>query len=1055
MPTELRPNPTEPPRLEPPSYELEPDGAFRIDRYDLAPPFCSFLPGVAGADGVPLWCMYVNRAQAVVSFGVRDKDHAIAEFLPATWAYQLVGTQGFRTFCSIDGAFYEPFRPVPAEHPDCRRTMRIRLDGLEIVETNPRRGLVFQVEYFSPVNRTLGSLARRLTITNTGRQTRRLRVLDGLALILPAGVTDGGLKAMRHIHEAYVGVRLACDHVPFYSLKVAAHDEAEVVNVTGGNFYAAWLVRDGRLSPVQPFVDPHTVFGSGHDLVTPRHFIARETLDPASQVWENRLPCALAPLYSVLEAGDSIELVALAGFAPDDAMLARFLSGFQRHEDLDAARRESREVMEEIVAPARSVSGLPVLDAYVRQNYLDNVLRGGIPVSLPSATGPALLHLYARRHGDLERDYNFFITPAQPLSAGAGNYRDICQNRRWNVWFYPDGGELEIKTFAALLQADGYNPLSVDGYRWRLPADADPLPLCPGRDPDARESFRRLVQAWFEPGEMLAWANRWSEEPFDRSAWLRSVLASCECRLFAHGHEGGYWIDHWTYITDLLEAYAAVYPDRVGTVLTGQADVTWFDEGATVVPRADKYALRANRWRQLHAVADGPPSPRPLPAVTLFGKLCALAAVKAVSFDCECRGIEMEAGRPGWNDSLNGLPGLFGSSTCEAAELARLAGWLIGQCPDPPDTAFPTEVADFIEEVVQDLDAADYSWDRAATVRERFRANLRREVSGRTRVVPGDRLRSLLGGTQRRALAAVERSIDPRTGLLHTYYANEPQRPPSSIGALEFHPRPLPLFLEGQVHWQRLRGERGRARAVYEAVRRSPLFDERLEMYKLNECLGDCSHDIGRARTFTRGWFENESIWLHMAYKYLLELLRCGLHEEFFRDAATMLVPFMDPAVYGRSILENSSFLASSANPDPATHGRGFIARLSGASAEFIHMWLLLTVGRDPFRVEQGELRFGVRPVLPGSWFTEQPATIQHDGRRVEIPANSFACTLLGTTLLVYHNASRRDTFGPAALRPVRYVLDGRDSFEGACLGTKAATRIRERQCRRLDVWLQ
>ena len=54
MPTELRPNPTEPPRLEPPSYELEPDGAFRIDRYDLAPPFCSFLPGVAGADGVPL-----------------------------------------------------------------------------------------------------------------------------------------------------------------------------------------------------------------------------------------------------------------------------------------------------------------------------------------------------------------------------------------------------------------------------------------------------------------------------------------------------------------------------------------------------------------------------------------------------------------------------------------------------------------------------------------------------------------------------------------------------------------------------------------------------------------------------------------------------------------------------------------------------------------------------------------------------------------------------------------------------------------------------------------
>ncbi|NIQ99188.1 MAG: hypothetical protein GTN78_03165, partial [Gemmatimonadales bacterium] len=62
---------------------------YRIDEYDETPGFCSFLPGVAGRDGVPLWCFYVNRAQAIVSFGVSDKDHAIAEFLPATWAYQL------------------------------------------------------------------------------------------------------------------------------------------------------------------------------------------------------------------------------------------------------------------------------------------------------------------------------------------------------------------------------------------------------------------------------------------------------------------------------------------------------------------------------------------------------------------------------------------------------------------------------------------------------------------------------------------------------------------------------------------------------------------------------------------------------------------------------------------------------------------------------------------------------------------------------------------------------------------------------------------------------
>jgi hypothetical protein len=262
------------------------------------------------------------------------------------------------------------------------------------------------------------------------------------------------------------------------------------------------------------------------------------------------------------------------------------------------------------------------------------------------------------------------------------------------------------------------------------------------------------------------------------------------------------------------------------------------------------------------------------------------------------------------------------------------------------------------------------------------------------------------------------------------------------------------LYLEGQVHWLRLRSGAARGRAIYEAVRRSPLFDTALQMYKLNECLDGCPPEIGRARTFTRGWFENESIWLHMSYKYLLELVRAGLYEEFFRDARTMLVPFMNPEVYGRSILENSSFLGSSANPDPHTRGRGFIARLSGSTAEFIHIWLLLTLGPQPFYLDGGELRFRVRPALPGEWFTTAPAKMRHGEQDVAIPADCLACTLLGTVLLVYHNESRKDTFGPGGVRPVRHVLDERDRLEGDSVGSEAARRIRERECRRLDVWL-
>jgi hypothetical protein len=233
------------------------------------------------------------------------------------------------------------------------------------------------------------------------------------------------------------------------------------------------------------------------------------------------------------------------------------------------------------------------------------------------------------------------------------------------------------------------------------------------------------------------------------------------------------------------------------------------------------------------------------------------------------------------------------------------------------------------------------------------------------------------------------------------------------------------------------------------------LFDSALEMYKLNAPLTACTPDIGRARIFTPGWFENESIWLHMSYKYLLELLRAGLHEEFFRDAASMLVPFIDPHTYGRSTLENSSFIGSSANPDPATHGRGFIARLSGSTVEFIHMWLLMTIGPRPFRLGAGgDIEFAVEPVLPGAWFTTGARSVTWTEADGSIPANAFGCALLGHTLLVYHNEARRDTFGPDAVRPMRYQLDGQTEVSAARLEADLASRLRDRQVRRLDVWL-
>jgi hypothetical protein len=1045
-----------------PDYYLADDGAYCVKHYDRAPAFCSFLPGVAGLHGVPLWCMYVNRGQAIASFGVHNKDEAIVEYLPATWAYQLTGIQGFRTFLRCHDEFFEPFAASGARAEDTLREMRIHPDRLEITEHDAQRGLLVSVEYYSPANQPLGMLVRRVQITNISNAPLKLELLDGLPLILPAGVSDGSLKGLRHITEAYAYVREIAGGVPFYAAKVTTHDEAEIQTVTAGNFYAAYKVVDSELERLSTYVDPHVIFGGGQDLVTPRIFAESGLPDRSKQIYENRLACALAADTLELAPQETCELIALIGSAPDIDLATRTLSRFNKPGDFDQAAQASRDTVASVTEPAFTVSAHPVFDHYSRQTYLDNVLRGGVPLALPAKNGSALLHPYARRHGDLERDYNYFVLPPHPLSAGAGNYRDICQNRRYDTWFYPEVGDLEIRSFLALIQADGFNPLGITGSMWS--ADAGVAETCcpPGSGDMARDALAKILERRFQPGELLAWCDRFDVKLDNREGWLREVLELCQVELIAGGHEGGYWVDHWTYIVDLLEAFAGVYPDRVSGMLTDVADIGWFHEGAIVQPRSKKYQQRTRGPMQLDAVIEGDAPATAMPAVTPLAKLAALIAVKSISFDANLRGIEMEAGRPGWNDSMNGLPGLFGSSSCEVAELARLAAWVRQSLPNAPAIQLPRCVAEFVLAVVDEL-GKPYDWESSSTLRETFVAQTLKDSSALSELVavPADKVQALFELAEQRALQAISNAREEATGLIHTYFENIPRGVSSKSGQClseqikDFDSSPLPLYLEGQVHAMRLMSDPEDARRMHHAIRRSGLYDTKLEMYKLNECLDACSHDIGRARTFTRGWFENESIWLHMSYKYLLELLRIGLAEEFYSDAQTMLVPFMDPRVYGRSILENSSFIGSSANPDPATHGRGFIARLSGSSAEFIHIWLLMTVGETPFTLsDAGELQFAANPQLPGSWFTTDEQTFEWRGAQVTLPANSFACALLGDALLIYHNPQRRDTFGQNPARPISYRFDDQPPIQAASLSGANAASLRDRSVARLTVEL-
>ena len=254
----------------------------------------------------------------------------------------------------------------------------------------------------------------------------------------------------------------------------------------------------------------------------------------------------------------------------------------------------------------------------------------------------------------------------------------------------------------------------------------------------------------------------------------------------------------------------------------------------------------------------------------------------------------------------------------------------------------------------------------------------------------------------------------------------------------------FPLFLEGPTRYMKtIKDDKEAMRDLYGKVLVSGLRDKELKSYFLSASLKGQSYNMGRMMAFSPGWLENQSIWMHMAYKYYLQLIRSGLYEEFFSEMrGGGILPYMDPVKYGRSLMQCSSFLASSAFPDPMQHGRGFEARLSGSTAEFLDMWRIMFIGNNPFIMKNGELYFQLIPALPIWLFVDE--------EEMAIPAEPTEAVTLSFRLfadidVIYHNSEWTNLYGVA---PKSYMItykDGSTSIvEGSLVGPADALAIRK-----------
>lgn len=1060
------------------NYQLLGD-TYRIEDFDKLPAFSSFLPGLAGIKGIPLWVFYTNRGQGINSFGIHNKANAIMEFNPANTAYENTPTKGYRTFVKCNGKYFEPFFTLDSK---AKRNLYIRKNSVKLEEINSGHGLKITVNYFVLPEDSIGALVRKVRIENIGSDLKQIELIDGLPKIITYGIKNSEYKEMSNLLKSWAEVKNIENNAPFYCMRASSEDSAEVNDVEGGYYYVG--IQDGRVLPV--IYDAESVFAYDTSLVNPIAFLDKslEEITGSRQCFYNKVSCGFTPVALNLKPGEGSEFYTLTGFAGSIEQLNEKVKDFLGSGYLAEKETLADSLANELTGDIRTKTAVPLFDQYMEQNYLDNFLRGGYPFVFNKDTNKAVVHLFSRKHGDPERDYNFFSIAGEYYSQGNGNFRDVNQNRRSDIFFNKDIGDFNIKTFFSLIQIDGYNPLEVRPSTFCVKQDkkASVAELVKNNVKQKADRLLKLTEQAFTPGRIANFiAGNHIEVSCGEDAFLEKLLECCDQNIEA-GFGEGYWSDHWDYNMDLIDSYLRIYPDKEKELLFLDNSYRFYDSPARVLPRSEKYVInRKNEARQYGAlVHDDEKQNRPgfvkngtnwlkansgdYAVTTLMGKLITLSLNKFSSLDSYGMGVEMEGGKPGWNDAMNGLPGLFGSGMPETFELNRMVSFICRTVTDTDKVSLPSEVHEFLTKVYETLKTSkeegwtDFKyWDKVSSLREQFRDAVRFTLSGEQKEIKTAQVLEIYQAFAEKLKAGIRKACTYGSGIVPTYFTFKATEftpvldergqqaishyglPKAQIKAFEV--QPLPHFLEAPAKMLGNLEDKAEAETLYNNVRKSELFDQKLGMYKTSVPIGHISMENGRIRAFTAGWLERESVFLHMEYKYLLSTLRAGLYKQFYEDIKSALIVFRDAKTYGRSILENSSFLASSVNPNPEIHGRGYVARLSGSTTEAVTMWIEMFIGDKVFTVNDGQLELHLEPKLPGWMFDEN---------------GDVSFNFLSGCNVTYHNPGHKDTYGETPAKIEKIVIKAtNEEIHSSCLSGKHAEDIRNGEIRDITVYLQ
>ena len=508
----------------------------------------------------------------MTAFGVQNKDGAISKFNTAEKAYQQTPFTGFRTFVKGSrigqNAFaHMPFFPngfmTKEEKPI--RNMMIGMNEMEIEEVSVALGLRTNVLYFTVPEEEFPSLVRRTTFTNLDPLfTLSLDVLDGLGKLEPSGISNGNLDSIGRTMEAWMNVYNTASEggitEPFFHISQGTGDTAQVQIIKDGHFTVAFIEEgqgvstdsSGLHQPLPFVVDPSVVFDTDTTLTNPSGFFGlgmpdAEAIALLPQGTTSRTPCSFAAAKLTIAPGASVTVTSVYGHAENlETFVGKYSPKIRSKGYVTKKRATASALVNSITDKVASTTGSSLFDGYVKQDFLDNTLRGGMPISVGDPKDGKIYHVYSRIHGDLERDYNNFQFEASYFSQGPGNFRDVSQNRRLDVLLSPIVGDFNVRMFLSFVQADGYNPLTVATTNFKVPsANVASLVTELGiSDARGREVMSSLLLKSFRIGSLFSDMKNYGVVfTINRNDFVMKVVSAAKQVFAGQFAQNGFWAD--------------------------------------------------------------------------------------------------------------------------------------------------------------------------------------------------------------------------------------------------------------------------------------------------------------------------------------------------------------------------------------------------------------------------------------------------------------------------------------------------------------------------------